>query len=59
MSRLRWLLSHPEFRRHPVQVSSGVVSWEIHKLLSRNMLLELDGLIRILENVLAERNGLC
>jgi FkbM family methyltransferase len=44
MSRLRWLLSHPEFRRHPVQVSSGVVSWEIHKLLSRNMLLELDGL---------------
>jgi FkbM family methyltransferase len=44
MSRLRWLLSHPEFRRHPGRVSSGVVSWEIHKLLSRNMSLELDGL---------------
>jgi FkbM family methyltransferase len=44
MSRLRWLLSHPEFRRHPVRVSSGVASWEIHKLLSRNISLELDGL---------------
>jgi FkbM family methyltransferase len=44
MSRLGWLLSHPEFRKHPVRVSSGVVSWEIHKLLSRNMALELDGL---------------
>jgi FkbM family methyltransferase len=44
MSRLRWLLSHPEFRKHPVRVSSGVMSWEIHKLLSRNMALELDGL---------------
>ena len=44
MSRLGWLLSHPEFRKHPVRVSSGVVSWEIHKLLSRNMSLELDGL---------------
>ena len=44
MSRIGWLLSHPEFRKHPVRVSSGVVSWEIHKLLSRNMALELDGL---------------
>ena len=44
MSRLGWLLHHPEFRRHPVRVSSGVLSWEIHKLLSRNMSLELDGL---------------
>ena len=44
MSRLGWLLSHPEFRKHPVRVSSGVVSWEIHKLLSRNMALKLDGL---------------
>ena len=44
MSRLGWLLSHPEFRKHPVRVSSGVVSWEIHKLLSLNMALELDGL---------------
>jgi FkbM family methyltransferase len=44
MSRLGWLLSHPEFRRNPVRVSSGVVSWEIHKLLSRNMSLKLDGL---------------
>jgi FkbM family methyltransferase len=44
MSRLRWLLSHPEFRRHPVRVSSGAASWEIHKVLSRNMSLELDGL---------------
>jgi FkbM family methyltransferase len=44
MSRLGWLLSHPEFRKHPVRVSSGVVSWEVHKLLSRNMSLELDGL---------------
>jgi FkbM family methyltransferase len=44
MSRLGWLLSHPEFRKHPVRVSSGVVSWEIHKLLSRNMSLKLDGL---------------
>lgn len=44
MSRLGWLLNHPEFRKHPVRVSSGVVSWEIHKLLSRNMALELDGL---------------
>jgi FkbM family methyltransferase len=44
MSRLGWLLSHPEFRRNPVRVSSGVVSWEIHKLLSRNMALNLDGL---------------
>ncbi len=44
MSRLSWLLSHPEFRRNPVRVSSGVVSWEIHKLLARNMSLELDGL---------------
>lgn len=44
MSRLGWLLSHPEFRRHPVRVSSGVLAWEVHKLLSRNMSLELDGL---------------
>jgi FkbM family methyltransferase len=44
MSRLGWLLSHPEFRKHPVRVSSGVVSWEVHKLLSRNMSLKLDGL---------------
>jgi FkbM family methyltransferase len=44
MSRLGWLLSHPEFRKHPVRVSSGVLSWEIHKLLSRNMSLELEGL---------------
>jgi hypothetical protein len=44
MSRLSWLLSHPEFRRNPIRASSGVVSWEIHKLLSRNMSLELDGL---------------
>ena len=44
MSRIGWLLSHPEFRKHPVRVSSGVLSWEIHKLLSRNMALELDGL---------------
>jgi FkbM family methyltransferase len=44
MSRLGWLLSHPEFRKHPVRVSSGVMSWEVHKLLSRNMSLELDGL---------------
>ena len=44
MSRIGWLLSHPEFRKHPVRVSSGVVSWEIHKMLSRNMALELDGL---------------
>ncbi len=44
MSRLGWLLSHPEFRKNPIRVSSGVVSWEIHKLLSRNMSLELDGL---------------
>jgi FkbM family methyltransferase len=44
MSRLGWLLSHPEFRKHPFRVSGGVVSWEIHKLLSRNMSLELDGL---------------
>ena len=44
MSRIGWLLSHPEFRKHPVRVSSGVVWWEIHKLLSRNMALELDGL---------------
>ena len=44
MSRLGWLLSHPEFRKNPLRVSSGVVSWEIHKLLSRNMSLELDGL---------------
>ncbi len=44
MSRIGWLLSHPEFRKHPVRVSSGVVSWEIHRLLSRNMALELDGL---------------
>jgi FkbM family methyltransferase len=44
MSRLGWLVSHPEFRRNPIRVSSGVVSWEIHKLLSRNMSLDLDGL---------------
>ena len=44
MSRVGWLLSHPEFRKHPVRVSTGVVSWEIHKLLSRNVALELDGL---------------
>lgn len=44
MSRIGWLLSHPEFRRHPVRVSGGVLSWEIHKLLSRNMALQLDGL---------------
>jgi FkbM family methyltransferase len=44
MSRIGWLLSHPEFRKHPVRVSSGVVSWEIHKLLSRNISLELEGL---------------
>ena len=42
MSRLSWLLS--QFRKNPIRVSSGVVSWEIHKLLSRNMSLELDGL---------------
>src|SRR6516164_3603227 len=44
MSRLGWLLSHPEFRRHPIQVSRGMLSWEINKLLSRNISLELDGL---------------
>ena len=43
MSRLQWLVSHPEFKRDPVRVMRGVVSWEIHKLLSRNMSLELDG----------------
>jgi hypothetical protein len=42
MSRLGWLLSHPEFRKNPITVSSGVVSWEIHKLLSRNMSLVLS-----------------
>jgi hypothetical protein len=44
MSRLSWLLSHPEFRKNPIRVSSGLVFWEIHKLLSQNMSLELDGL---------------
>jgi FkbM family methyltransferase len=44
MSRLRWLLSHREFRSHPIRVSRGVVSWEIHKRLARNALLELDGI---------------
>ena len=43
MSRLQWLVSHPEFKRDPVRVMRGVVSWEIHKLLSKNMSLELDG----------------
>ncbi|HEX9170974.1 MAG TPA: FkbM family methyltransferase [Roseiarcus sp.] len=44
MSRLQWLMSHPEFKRDPVRVMRGVVSWEIHRLLSKNMSLELDGL---------------
>jgi FkbM family methyltransferase len=44
MSRLRWLLSHQEFRSHPIRVSRGVVSWEIHKRLAKNTLLELDGI---------------
>lgn len=43
MSRLQWLVSHPEFKRDPVRVMRGVVSWEIHKFFSRNMSLELDG----------------
>ena len=43
MSRLSWLLSHPEFRRTPREFERSCV-WEIHKLLSRNMSLELDGL---------------
>ena len=43
MSRLRWLLTHSEFKRHPVRVSRGVLWWEIHKLLAKNMPLELDG----------------
>lgn len=44
MSRLGWLFSHQEFKRHPIRVSRGVISWEIHKRFSKNMLLELDGL---------------
>ncbi len=44
MSRLQWLVSHPEFRRNPVRVTLGVISWEVHRLLSKNMSLELDGL---------------
>jgi FkbM family methyltransferase len=44
MSRLQWLVSHPEFRRNPLRVTLGVISWEVHRLLSKNMSLELDGL---------------
>jgi FkbM family methyltransferase len=44
MSRLRWLLSHEEFRSHPIRVSRGVVSWEINKRLAKNTVLELDGI---------------
>jgi FkbM family methyltransferase len=44
MSRLRWLLSHSEFRLHPVRVTRGVISWEIHKRFGKNTLLEFDGI---------------
>ena len=43
MSRLQGLVSHPEFKRDPVRVMRGVVSWEIHELCLKNMSLELDG----------------
>ena len=39
--KVRWLLSHSEFKKHPLAVSGGVFKWEFNKLLSRRSSLTL------------------
>lgn len=46
-TKIRWLLSHELFRKSPLRVLRGVLSWEIIRILGRPRILKFDKNLRL------------